>query len=80
MQRKDIRQTILQTAGERGPLKSTCPSEIARILFPEDWRKQMEAVRDAAISLHKEARVVLSQKGKAVDPDHFKGPIRIKIC
>ncbi|QDW23947.1 DUF3253 domain-containing protein [Pedobacter sp. KBS0701] len=75
----DIQNTILSLATERGPGKSTCPSEIARLLFPQEWRNQMKAVRDVAIDLHKQGRVVITQKGKPVDIDRIKGPIRIKM-
>jgi len=74
-----ITQVILQTAYERGVSKSTCPSEIARELFPGNWRKHMGEIRDAAISLHKSGEVLLMQKGRIIDPDDFKGPIRIRI-
>ena len=74
-----ITQVILQTACERGVSKSTCPSEIARAIFPEDWRKHMGDIRDAAIRLHKSGQVLLIQKGSIIDPDNFKGPIRIRI-
>ncbi|MBD1392429.1 DUF3253 domain-containing protein [Mucilaginibacter glaciei] len=74
-----IAQTILQTATERGPEKSTCPSEIARALFPADWRKHMDEVRQAAIELQKSGKVSITQKGMPVDVEYIKGPIRIKI-
>jgi uncharacterized protein DUF3253 len=75
----DISTTILSTASQRGPEKSTCPSEIARMLFPDDWRNHMRNVVDAAIDLHHQGKVMITQKGKAVDVNHIKGPIRIKI-
>ncbi|KLT67218.1 DUF3253 domain-containing protein [Pedobacter sp. BMA] len=75
----DISSTILSTAAKRGPDKSTCPSEIARMLFPNDWRKHMKAVLDTAIELHRQGKVVITQKGIPVDVDHIKGPVRIKI-
>ncbi|MGQ7856382.1 DUF3253 domain-containing protein [Pedobacter sp. WC2501] len=74
-----IPNALLSLATERGPDKSTCPSEIARLLFPQDWRNQMKAVRDVAIDLHKQGKVIITQKGKPVDIDGIKGPIRIKI-
>lgn len=80
MQRQtDILQTILSIAAQRGPDKSTCPSEIARMLFPEDWRKHMKNVVGAAIDLHKKGKVVITQKGIPIDVNQIKGPIRIKI-
>ena len=66
-------------AKERGADKSTCPSEIARALYPDDWRKHMEDVRNVAVEMHKSGQVVITQKGKPIDVDHIKGPIRIKI-
>jgi hypothetical protein len=75
----DIHQTILYKAAQRGPDKSTCPSEIARELFPTDWRKHMQEVRDAAIELHHEGKVTITQKGRPVDTGNIKGPVRIKL-
>jgi hypothetical protein len=80
MQRQtDILHTILSVATQRGPEKSTCPSEIARMLFPDDWRKHMKNVVDAAIDLHHQGKVVITQKGIPIDVEHIKGPVRIKI-
>jgi hypothetical protein len=75
----NIPQTILAMATQRGVDKSTCPSEIARALFPDDWRKHMQEVRDAAIELHIQGKVTITQKGEPVDVNHIKGPVRIKI-
>ena len=74
-----IATTILSTALHRGAEKSTCPSEIARELFPTDWRKHMKDVFDVAIDLHNQGKVVITQKGMPIDVNHIKGPIRIKI-
>jgi len=76
---QDIATTILTTAAKRGPEKSTCPSEIARMLFPDDWRKHMGTVVEEAISLHNQGKVMITQKGQPIDVNHIKGPIRIKI-
>jgi len=75
----DITQTILTMAAERGADKSVCPSEIARALFPADWRKHMDEVRDSAIALQQAGKVTITQKGSTVSVQHVKGPIRIKI-
>jgi len=74
-----IYETIMSIATHRGPEKSTCPSEIARMLFPDDWRKHMKNVLDAAIDLHHQGKVVITQKGMPIDVNHIKGPVRIKI-
>ena len=79
MPNNSIPQTILTMATQRGPDKTVCPSEIARELFPTNWRKHMQEVRDAAIELQKQGKVSITQKGLPVDVEHIKGPIRIKI-
>jgi hypothetical protein len=76
---KDISEKILAVATLRGPDKSTCPSEIARMLFPDDWRSSMSDVVNIAIDLHLQGKVVITQKGIPIDVTHIKGPIRIKI-
>ena len=74
-----IIQTILSMATERGADKTICPSEVARELFPDNWRKHMEEVRQAAIDLQQQGKVTITQKGEPVDVNNIKGPIRIKI-
>jgi len=75
----DIQAAILRIAKKRGSQKSTCPSEIARMLFPNDWRNHMKDVVNEAIQLHHNGRVVITQKSKPVDIDRIKGPVRIKL-
>ncbi|MCX2481337.1 DUF3253 domain-containing protein [Pedobacter sp. MC2016-15] len=79
MQQPDISASIVSVATDRGPDKSTCPSEIARMLFPEDWRAHMKDVVNVAIDLQHQGKVVITQKGVPVDLNQIKGPIRIKI-
>jgi hypothetical protein len=74
-----VSQTILTMATERGPDKTICPSEVAREMFPENWRKHMEEVRQVAVELQQQGKVSITQKGEPVDVNHIKGPIRIKI-
>ena len=76
---KGISERIISVASQRGSEKSTCPSEIARIMFPGDWRKHMEDVREVAVGLHRSNKVMITQKGAPIDVDHIKGPVRIKI-
>lgn len=74
-----ITSKILSTAFQRGAEKSTCPSEIARMLFPNDWRKHMKDILKVAIDLHTNGSVVITQRGVPVNTKDFKGPVRIKI-
>jgi len=64
---------------ERGADKSICPSEIARLLFPDDWRAHMGEVVASAIELERRGKIIITQKGVPVDPAHIRGPIRLKL-
>ena len=69
----------MNIATERGADKTICPSEVARAMFPDDWRKHMDEVREVAVDLQRQGKVTITQKGNPVDVNHIKGPIRIKI-
>ena len=68
---------ILELVEKRGPEKTCCPSEIARILF-SDWRPEMELCRRLAWDLEKEGRIEICQGGIPVKQP-TKGPIRLKV-
>lgn len=69
-------EAILDVLVER--TSSVCPSEVARRIDPDNWRTHRQAVRDAARRLARRGTVIISQRGKRLDPDdEFRGPIRI---
>lgn len=74
-----IKETILSMSAQRAPDKTVCPSEIARAMFPQDWRKHMKEVRAAAVELQQAGKVEITQKGEPVDVNNIKGPVRIKF-
>lgn len=76
-----IEAKILELCRARGPDKTICPSEVARALGGDetDWRERMPAVRDAAGRLAEEGVIEVTQKGKPVDANGAKGPIRLGL-
>ncbi|PVH25140.1 DUF3253 domain-containing protein [Sphingobacterium corticibacter] len=74
----EIVKAILSTTAARGADKSICPSEVARQLYPDNWRDRMQDVVEVAIALHRQGKVVIVQHGEPVDVNQIKGPIRIK--
>lgn len=77
-----LNDAILSLVRERGSEKTICPSEAARSLAgsdPDQWGAMMPHVRKVAISLAREGRVVIYQKGKAIAPDDLKGVYRIGL-
>lgn len=58
---------------------SICPSEVARAEYPNDWRKHMDDVREAARHLARRGLLTITQRGKRLDPERaFRGPIRLR--
>lgn len=57
---------------------SICPSEVARVVDPNDWRALMEPARAAARRLVSAGEVEIMQSGRVVDPSRARGPIRIR--
>lgn len=77
-QRHDYRREILDLLSTRTPGATICPSEV----LPVDDKQNaalMEHVRRSARLLAAEGKVELTQRGRAVDPQQFKGPIRLRL-
>jgi hypothetical protein len=75
-----LQDLIIELLARVRPGASICPSEVARALAGDgDWRRWMEAVRQVAGRLQRDGRVVITQKGRAVDPDAIRGPIRFRL-
>jgi hypothetical protein len=55
---------------------STCPSDIARAVGGEQWRRLMPEVREVAFELADDGVVRVTQRGEAVAAD-ARGPLRI---
>jgi hypothetical protein len=79
----ELKSAILSLLQERDPGKSICPSEAAKLVggtaTRRDWETLMEPARDAARQLSKAGRILITQKGKPVDPEKTKGPIRLHL-
>lgn len=75
-----LEQAMLALVAERGPDRTACPSEAARVVagdHPDQWGPLMQPARRVAVSLMKQGRLVITRKGRIVDPDDFKGVYRI---
>ncbi|MCA9986872.1 MAG: DUF3253 domain-containing protein [Anaerolineales bacterium] len=62
-----------------GPTKSITPQQVAAALDEEDWHSYLRPVRVAAAKLARDGRIEILRKGKPVDPDDFKGVIRLRL-
>ena len=75
----NISETILLLAAKRGKEKTICPSEVARNLSADDWRKYMKEIRKTAFELRDAGKVIILQKGRECAGSEVVGPIRIQI-
>ena len=74
-----IRDCLLQLVRHRGPEKTICPSEVARVLRGDTWRSLMDSVRAVGIQLYDAGKIAVTQKRYRVDPRTVKGPIRYQL-
>jgi Protein of unknown function (DUF3253) len=78
-----LRNKIIDLLQARKPESSICPSDAPRGLFSE-WRSYMSDVRDVALGMALEGKIVITQRGVPVDLELFAsgkvvGPIRLRL-
>ena len=74
----DFREEILALLRERQRNHTICPSEV----LASDEKANplmMEHVRRSARLLAAEGLIEITQQGRAVDPQNFRGPIRLRM-
>ncbi len=74
-----LEEAILDLLAQRGPDKTICPSEAARLAGGQNWQCLMEPARAAARRLVAQGRIVVTQHGRVVDASTAKGAIRLKL-
>ncbi len=74
-----VRAAILDLTLARGAGKTICPSEAARAVSGEMWRRLMPDVRAEAVRLAKTGDIAIYRKGRRVDPNDFKGVYRLGL-
>ena len=74
-----VEDAIFALLAERGAGKSICPSEAARAVDPQGWRRLLGEVRATAVGLARRDRLVITRHGRPVDPSAFKGVYRLRL-
>ena len=54
-----------------------CPSDVARVVGGEGWRRRMDEVRRVVAVMARDGEVVATQRGSPVQADEARGPIRV---
>ena len=73
-----IETAILNKIAALEPGKSIEPAEVAKELQPEQWQRMLPKVRATALGLMRQGKLTITKKGKAVDPDNFRGVTRLR--
>lgn len=78
----ELAETILRLATERGDERTLGPMDVARALggdHPDGWGPLMQPIRRVAVQLMKDGKLVITRKGRPVDPDDFRGVYRLRL-
>lgn len=79
--RERIAAALRTLARHRAPDGTTCPSDAARAVGGEGWRRLMDETRSVARELADGGEVEVVQKGDVLDPDGaWTGPVRIRLA
>lgn len=74
-----IRSAARALLRARGPGKSICPSDVARIAGSPDWRPLMDRVRSVAAGMAEAGELVVTARGEPMaEPALAAGPIRYR--
>ncbi|MBL8922182.1 MAG: DUF2256 and DUF3253 domain-containing protein [Myxococcaceae bacterium] len=73
-----LERAILVMLEARPRDATVCPSEVARMVAPDDWRPLMQPVREAARRLVAKGLLDLTQHGREVDGSTARGPVRLR--
>ncbi|MEL6258832.1 MAG: DUF3253 domain-containing protein [Pseudomonadota bacterium] len=74
-----VRDAILDLVADRGVGKTICPTEAAKQVSADAWRKVLVDVRAEAVRLAKAGEISIYRKGRPVDPSDFKGVYRLGL-
>lgn len=74
-----LERAILDLAEARSP-GSICPSDAARLVDAEGWRDLLERTRRAGRRLAADGHIVVTQRGRVVDPSDARGLIRYTLA
>ena len=78
-EKQQLQSVIMELVRRCGSEKTICPSEAARAFSDDNWRQQMNAVRQAASELQAQNCIRIEQGGKRVELDDVSGPIRLRL-
>ena len=78
-----IEAAIFERLGKADPQglgkASIEPAEVAKAMQPDQWQRVLPKVKTAALGLMRQGKLVITKKGKPIDPGKMKGVIRLRL-
>jgi hypothetical protein len=83
-----VAQAIFDTLASLGPGKSASPMDVSRAYAalrakpsdpPDVWRRYLNAVKQQMVHLARAGSIEIVRKGQPVDPNDFKGVVRLRL-
>lgn len=77
-----LEAAIFNLLAGRGSSRTISAMDAARIVggdHPDGWSPLMQPIRRIAVRLMKEGKLVITRKGRPVDPDDFRGVYRLSL-
>jgi len=74
----ELEDTLLALVASHPDPGSVDPAEASKAVGGADWEELVEPARNAARRLVAAGRAEIIQGGRVIDPDHAKGPIRVR--
>lgn len=78
-----LAEIMIELCRKAGPTKTIDPGEVARAYLAKTnatgvaWQNYLQGVRDTAITLARDGKIVIYRKGVPADPDAFRGVYRL---
>jgi len=73
-----IEAAIFEKLAKADP-KNVGGKSVAKELQPEQWQRMLPKVKATALGLMRQGKLTITKKGKAVDPNNFRGVIRLRL-
>ena len=75
----EIEAAIRALLAEAGPGRSIDPAQAAERVAGPEWRSLSTRVRRVAAAMMKRGELAILRKGRPVDPDDFRGVVRLRL-
>ncbi len=75
----EIEAAIRALLAEAGPGRSIDPAQAAERVAGPEWRSLSARVRRIAAAMMKRDELAIVRKGRPVDPDDFRGVVRLRL-